>query len=101
MKPGAICAQMVRCGRSNCKCARGELHGPYYYHFTRIAGVLNKRYVKAADVSRLREVYDTRRAIERQDRAAAQSNHRHWSILKEGLQESERLITEWRSIQHA
>jgi hypothetical protein len=52
--PGTVCAQMVRCGKQNCKCARGELHGPYYYHFVRIKGVLVKRYVKAKDVAQVR-----------------------------------------------
>lgn len=34
-KTGAVCAQFVRCGKARCRCARGELHGPYYYRFTR------------------------------------------------------------------
>ena len=27
--PGAVCQQWVKCGKPNCHCARGELHGPY------------------------------------------------------------------------
>jgi hypothetical protein len=42
---GAICAQFVRCGKAGCKCSRGELHGPYYYRFTREGGRLRKSYV--------------------------------------------------------
>jgi hypothetical protein len=42
---------MIRCGKKNCKCARGELHGPYFYHFVRVDGVLVKRYIKANDVA--------------------------------------------------
>jgi hypothetical protein len=45
---------MVRCGKPNCKCARGELHGPYYYHFERLGGKLVKRYLKAAEVEQTR-----------------------------------------------
>ena len=33
--PGAVCAQWVRCCRPNCRCARGHLHGPYFYRFWR------------------------------------------------------------------
>lgn len=47
--PGALCAQYMRCGKSNCKCAKGELHGPYFCHFVRQAGRLRKTYVKKAD----------------------------------------------------
>lgn len=42
---GAVCAQFVRCGKTGCKCSRGELHGPYYYRFTREDGRLRKIYV--------------------------------------------------------
>ena len=28
---GYLVAQRVRCGRPNCRCARGEKHGPYWY----------------------------------------------------------------------
>ena len=35
---GAICPQMVKCGKPNCKCARGELHDGYSYFFWRLGG---------------------------------------------------------------
>jgi hypothetical protein len=31
--PGAVCIQWKRCGKANCKCSNGMLHGPYYYRF--------------------------------------------------------------------
>ena len=43
--PGTVCAQWVRCGKPGCKCARGKLHGPYYYRFWREDGRLRKVYV--------------------------------------------------------
>ena len=58
---GAVCAQWVRCGTATCKCARGELHGPYFYHFYREHGRLVKRYVKRADVEHIRAACDQRR----------------------------------------
>lgn len=50
MMPGTVHTQFVRCGKSNCKCARGELHGAYYYHFVRVGGRLRKRYLKASEI---------------------------------------------------
>lgn len=59
---GAICAQMVRCGKRNCKCARGELHGPYFYRFTRDKyGRLHKQYVRRSEVEAWRELCERRR----------------------------------------
>jgi hypothetical protein len=47
--PGALIPQFIRCGRSNCRCKDGLLHGPYYYRFYREDGKLCKKYVKKAD----------------------------------------------------
>jgi hypothetical protein len=39
-------AELVRCGRPTCRCARGEPHGPYaYVYFRDAAGRQHKRYV--------------------------------------------------------
>ena len=48
---GAVCKQMKRCGKPNCKCAKGELHGPYYYRFFYRGGRQRKKYVKKGEVS--------------------------------------------------
>ena len=66
--PGAVCAQMVRCGKKNCKCARGELHGPYFYHFVRVDGMLVKKYVKAKDVAAMYAACETRRQQDKRQR---------------------------------
>ncbi|MFP5260874.1 MAG: DUF6788 family protein [Blastocatellia bacterium] len=47
--PGAVCKQMKRCGKPNCKCAKGELHGPYYYRFVYVRGKQLKIYVKKGE----------------------------------------------------
>ena len=46
---GAVCKQMKRCGKPNCKCAKGQLHGPYYYRFFYRGGRQRKKYVKKGD----------------------------------------------------
>jgi hypothetical protein len=35
----------IRCGKENCKCARGKLHGPYWYSYMRIEGGVKSKYV--------------------------------------------------------
>jgi hypothetical protein len=65
MLPGTVCAQMVRCGKPNCKCARGELHDAYYYHFTRVGGRLKKRYLKANEIEAIGAACVARQKSER------------------------------------
>jgi hypothetical protein len=60
---------MVRCGRPNCRCARGSLHGPYFYRFWREGGRLRKEYVPRPDVERVRAQCQARRQA-RQELAA-------------------------------
>ena len=74
--PGAVCAQMVRCGKKKCKCARGELHGPYFYHFVRVDGVLVKRYIKAKDVASMRAASEARQRQDRRQRLMLKVNFR-------------------------
>lgn len=65
---GTVHRQFKKCGKSNCKCARGELHQTFY-HFVRINGKLKARYLKASEVeliqlacaARQREQKDRRR----------------------------------------
>lgn len=37
--------ESVRCGKENCKCVRGKLHGPYWYSYTRVKGKVTSQYV--------------------------------------------------------
>lgn len=48
---GAIDARFLRCGKANCKCAKGDLHGPYYVRRWREYGKRYSKYVKKSDVS--------------------------------------------------
>lgn len=91
--PGAICAQMVRCGKKNCKCARGELHGPYFYHFERVDGVLVKRYVKAKDVAAMRAACETRRRQEEWRRLILKMNSRALAEAVEQLRGHEKQLS--------
>src|SRR3989442_15871886 len=42
---GALHRQMRRCGKAGCRCADGELHGPYIYISVRIDGRSHLLYV--------------------------------------------------------
>jgi hypothetical protein len=68
MLPGTVCRQMIRCGKPNCKCARGQLHGAYYYHFVRVGGRLRKRYLKPDEVEAVKAACQVRRGYERSKR---------------------------------
>jgi hypothetical protein len=37
--------EMVRCGKQGCKCANGELHGPYWYAYWSEGGKTKSEYV--------------------------------------------------------
>lgn len=64
MLSGYVEARMVRCGKANCKCARGELHGPYFYRLTYAGGGRVKSYVKLADVADVRQACDEYRTLQ-------------------------------------
>jgi hypothetical protein len=51
---GEICEQYVKCGKENCRCANGRLHGPYYYRVFRDKGQVRKEYVRKKDLSQVR-----------------------------------------------
>lgn len=90
--PGAVCAQMVRCGKQNCKCARGELHGPYFYHFERVDGVLVKRYVKAKDVAAMRAACEERQQQYKRQRLMLKLNFRALAEAVEQLRGYEKQL---------
>jgi len=70
--PGTVCSQMVRCGKVNCKCQRGSLHGPYFYRFWWEDGRLRKQYVPRSQVKTVTELCDRRRREQRDAKAARQ-----------------------------
>lgn len=60
--PGTVHEQYIRCGKPNCRCAQGQLHGPYYYRFWRDRrGRLHKDYVRKADLEAVRAACEARR----------------------------------------
>ena len=59
----AVCAQYVKCGKTNCKRASGQTHGPYFAAFWKENGQIRKRYIKLADVEQMRELSEQPRLL--------------------------------------
>ena len=89
-RAAAVCAQWVRCGKPGCRCARGELHGPYHYVFFRQGGRLRKRYVRQADLATVQIQAQRRRERTRQEREQRARWRQQWRDLLAGIREVER-----------
>jgi hypothetical protein len=61
-KNPALVAQYTRCGKATCRCNGGRPHGPYAVLRWREGGRQRRRYVKRADVERVRAVVGRRRS---------------------------------------
>ena len=77
--PGTVVAQWVKCGNPKCHCARGDLHGPYWYRFYREGSKVRKAYVRPADLAAVRAACDARRE---QERAARRVLRRGRAVAK-------------------
>lgn len=89
MMPGTVHIQFVRCGKVNCKCSRGELHGAYYYHFVRIDGKLCKRYLKANTVEELQRACNLRQREEKKQRIESGAAWKQLRELRASLRENQ------------
>src|SRR5215216_724679 len=67
-KTPSLVSHKTRCGRSNCRCARGELHGPYWYLYWREGTVQRRRYVRPTELPAVRALCERRRAQDHHDR---------------------------------
>ncbi len=47
---GSVHMEFKRCGRDNCRCAKGDLHGPYFTRRWRENGRLRRQYVPMAQL---------------------------------------------------
>lgn len=81
LQAGAVCAQFKRCGKDNCRCARGALHGPYFYEFWRENGRQRKAYVKREDVAARRAKCAERRRMHASLRAQLAAGRKQWRVL--------------------
>ena len=54
MVSGSLVKQYVTCGKSGCRCARGQKHGPLYYLYWKEQGRSRSLYVPREKVDELR-----------------------------------------------
>ena len=89
-KTPAVCIHWVRCGKTGCQCAQGELHGPYYYLFWRENGRLRKRYIRIDSVADVVTACAARRDQELWRRSLVEADQKAWRTLVTTLREVER-----------
>ena len=65
---GHVQQRRVRCGKPNCRCARGHYHVAYY-HIVKSDGVRYQRYIRRADVRAMRQACAEYRALQAELRA--------------------------------
>jgi hypothetical protein len=75
---GVIIKEAVKCGKSNCKCAKGELHRWYYYLYYRgyVSGEwkLKKEYIPRNKVKYMRKKISQIKSEEKQLKFELQRN---------------------------
>ncbi|MDQ3695600.1 MAG: hypothetical protein M3464_18575 [Chloroflexota bacterium] len=71
----------TRCGKANCRCTAGRLHGPYHALHWREGTVQRRRYVKATEVPLVRAILQQRRAERQWERLEHALGLRTWRQL--------------------
>jgi hypothetical protein len=84
MIKGSVHAQWVKCGKPGCKCARGELHGPYFYLFWRERGRLRKAYIRTGDLPHVLAAIHNYRLEKQQVRDAKSMLRQIRELLRNG-----------------
>ena len=64
----------MRCGKPNCKCAKGKLHTGFYYLFTRVNGKLKKAYVPKSAVKEISSFVEEARLHRAENRSIVALN---------------------------
>lgn len=88
---GGIYVQHIRCGKSNCKCARGETHTAFYF-FTRRNGKSVKYYVRKASVEDFTKIVNQSAFNRAQKRLAKKESNNLFRRLCETVREAETLM---------
>jgi Family of unknown function (DUF6788) len=91
MANGGIYSQRVRCGKSNCKCSRGETHSAFYF-FTRRNGKLVKFYIRKAEYQQFSSLVDRITLERKEQRRIAKENLELLKEFREVLREKQSFI---------
>jgi hypothetical protein len=68
MLPGFVATVRIRCGKPNCRCARGDRHVTHY-HVTYHSGVRSRKYVRCHKVVEVRAACEAHKELQAQLRA--------------------------------
>lgn len=77
---GHIEVRYVKCGRANCKCAKGELHGPYHLLRWKVGEQKITRYVKKREEQ---EVFAAVSAYKQEQAEQRQTRERNSQLVRE------------------
>jgi hypothetical protein len=61
--PGTLREEYRGCGKPNCRCVRGDHHGPYLYRRWREGGRQRRSYIKPAAAAQVEEALDEWRRL--------------------------------------
>ena len=82
---GDVNARFVRCGKANCKCAKGDLHGPYYVYRVRTYGKRHSKYIRKRDVLGVKLAVEQGRAERKRQRRELQEAIKALRSLRSNL----------------
>lgn len=85
---GGLYLQRVRCGKTNCKCARGEKHSAFYF-YTRRNGKLIKTYVRKSDMEAFSELVKAAKVARAERRQSSRLSVQLIKRLRESVREFE------------
>lgn len=85
---GGVYFQRIRCGKTSCKCARGDTHTAFYF-FTRRNGKLVKTYVRKADVHAFAVMINQANAERAGKRRSVNESNKLLRRLRESVRECE------------
>ena len=94
---GGIYNQPRKCGKSNCKCVRGNLHSAYYF-FTRVNNQLTKTYIRKAEMENIKRLVIEATARRKQSRQVKKTNFHLLRELRQSLHEKQGFINSLRGI---
>ena len=82
--PGFVATVRIRCGKANCRCARGARHVAHY-HVMYYSGVRSRKYVRRNQLAEVFEACEVHRELQAQLRAGR-------AKYKELLAEARKLV---------
>jgi hypothetical protein len=75
---GSLVKQYVVCGKSRCRCQRGQRHGPLYYLYWKEQGRSRSLYVPRARVAEMRRQVQNYRGLQKELARRVRQGLREW-----------------------